>query len=77
VTQPDTFQHRYAPKVFGFIPECRSASFGNSVRLRRNPHRGSSRIDRPAADMGAEARVSVSAAHPRQAIRAIDCQAHS
>jgi hypothetical protein len=30
-------QRRYAPMVFGIIPECRSASFGTSVQLRRNP----------------------------------------
>jgi hypothetical protein len=30
-------QRRYAPRVFGFIPECRSGSFGIGVRLRRNP----------------------------------------
>jgi hypothetical protein len=31
-------QRHYAPMVFGIIPECRSASFGTSVELRRNPH---------------------------------------
>jgi hypothetical protein len=30
-------QRRYAPMVFGIIPECRSACFGTSVQLRRNP----------------------------------------
>jgi hypothetical protein len=31
-------QRRYAPMVFGIIPECRSSSLGISVQLRRNPH---------------------------------------
>jgi hypothetical protein len=30
-------QRRYTPMVFGIIPECRSASFGTGVQLRRNP----------------------------------------
>ena len=31
-------QRRYAPTVFGIIPERRSASLRTSVHLRRNPH---------------------------------------
>jgi hypothetical protein len=43
LTKPNTScilrcQRRYAPMVFGFIPECRSESSRISVRLRRNPH---------------------------------------
>lgn len=31
-------QRRYAPMVFGLIPECRSDSLRNELHFRRNPH---------------------------------------
>jgi hypothetical protein len=31
-------QRRYAPMMFGIIPECRSESFGTGIQLGWNPH---------------------------------------
>src|SRR5215467_724446 len=36
-TAQSSCQRRYAPTVFGIIPECRSASIRKRVHLRRNP----------------------------------------
>src|SRR5262249_14119697 len=38
-------QRRYAPRVFGIIPECRSAFLRTSVQLRRNPQLGPNRSE--------------------------------